>query len=212
MFDWDGVLLDSLGAAFNVYSRIFSKIGAEPLTKDEFLRMQSPNWYEFYERMELPKSLWKEIDEEWLRLYRDEDPSLQPDTLDCLESFRRAKLRMALVSNGSKNRVERELAKFDLLPYFEVVVFGEKKEELKPSPVMLERALGTMGLEAQKAVYLGDSPADVQAAKNAGVPSIAIARGPIQMERLGAEYPDRIFGGLGEAAAFLLNPAFRRGV
>ena len=207
LFDWDGVLLDSLGAAFNVYNKIFSKIGAKRLTKDEYLRLQSPNWYEFYERVGLDKSLWKEVDNEWLLLYKEERPSLHSDALDCLGSLKRAKLKMGLVSNGSRGRIEGELAQFELKPYFEVIVFGEKKEELKPSPVMLERALRAMGVEARKTAYLGDSPADVQAAKNAGVQAIAIARGPIQVERLGVEAPEQIFGGLEEATNFLVSLA-----
>ncbi len=209
MFDWDGVILDSLGAAFNVYNRIFVRVGTKQLTKDEFLEVQSPNWYEFYEKVGLPKTLWKEVDEEWLRLYKEESPDLHPDALGCLDLLKEAKLKLALVSNGSRDRVERELVKFDLKRYFDVVVFGEKKEELKPSPVMLERALGVMGVEPRKAVYVGDSPADVQAAKNAGVPSMAIARNPIQRERLGKEGPDSIFGGLAEAAEYLARFAVR---
>jgi len=211
LFDWDGVLLDSLGAAFNVYSKIFAKIGTVRLTLEEYLRFQSPNWYELYEKVGLPKALWKEVDEEWLRLYREETPILHHDALHCLDSLERANLKLALVSNGSRRRIEGELAKFGLSRYFDVAVFGEKREELKPSPVMLERALKAMGVEARKAAYLGDSPADVQAAKNAGVPSIAIARGPIQMERMSAEDPDQIFGGLGEAAEFLVRFAPRPG-
>jgi len=205
LFDWDGVLLDSLGAACNVYNKIFSKIGAERLTRDEYLRFQSPNWYDFYESIGLPKTLWKEVDREWLRLYQEERPNLHPDALDCLGSLRRANLKLALVSNGSKSRIEGELVRFGLDQYFEAAVFGERKEELKPSPVMLERALGVLGVDARKAAYLGDSPADVQAAKSAGVPSIAIARGPIQKERLGVESPDQIFGGLEEATEFLVG-------
>jgi HAD superfamily hydrolase (TIGR01509 family) len=206
LFDWDGVLLDSLGAAFNVYNRIFSRVGTKQLTKDEFLLVQSPNWYEFYEKVGLPKALWKKVDGEWLRLYQEEAPNLHQDSLACLNALKRVGLKMALVSNGSRSRVEAELVKFELRQYFEVALFGEKKEELKPSPVLLERALVLMGVEPRKAAYVGDSPADIQAAKKARMLAIAIARGPIQKERLGSETPDYIFGGLREATDFLVGP------
>jgi len=205
MFDWDGVLLDSLGASFNVYNRVFSKLGTKRLTKDEFYRAQSPNWYEFYEKVGVPKSLWKEVDEMWVRLYKDEDPELYPDAMGCLGSLKRLGFRLALVSNGSTTRVESELARFGLAPFFQSIFCGEKKEELKPSPVMLERTLKVLGLGTREVVYVGDAPADVQAARNARVPVIAVARGPIQAERLRAEHPDRIFGGLGELADFLVG-------
>lgn len=204
LFDWDGVLLDSLGAAFNVYNRIFTRIGTKILTKDEYLELQSPNWYDFYVKVGLPTYLWKEVDHEWLRLYEEENPDLHPDAIRCLSSLKERGLKLALVSNGSRARVEYELSKFDADRFFGVVVFGEKKEELKPSPVMLQRALGALGLEPTDAVYVGDSPADIQAAKNARVSSIAIARGPIQVKRLGDEKPDHVFAGLDEMTDFLL--------
>ena len=205
LFDWDGVLLDSLGAAFNVYYKIFAKVGTKMLTKDEYLALQSPNWYEFYVKIKLPTSLWKEVDREWLRLYEEESPGLHPDALRCLSVLKGSGLKLALVSNGSRSRVEKELARFGLARFFETVLFGEKKEELKPSPVMIRRALGAMGVEPQDAVYVGDSPADIQAARNAKVPSVAIARGPIQAERLRGEKPDRMFADLDEMTNFLLG-------
>lgn len=204
LFDWDGVLLDSLGAAFNVYNRIFARIGTKMLTKDEYLELQSPNWYDFYVKIGLPSSLWKEVDNEWLRLYEEESPELHTDAMRCLSSLKEGGLELALVSNGSRARVESELSRFDAGRFFGVVIFGEKKEDLKPSPVMLQRALGALGLESRKAVYVGDSPADIQAARNARMSSIAIARGPIQVKRLSDEKPDRMFAGLDEMVDFLL--------
>jgi len=205
IFDWDGVLLDSLGAAFNVYNKIFAKVGTKMLTRDEYLELQSPNWYEFYIKIGLPTSLWKEVDREWLRLYEEESPDLHPDALRCLSVLRGSKLKLALVSNGSRSRVEKELARFGLNRFFDAVLLGEKKEELKPSPVMIQKALGVMGAEPQDVVYVGDSPADIQAARSAKVPSVAIARGPIQATRLHNEKPGRTFADLDEMTSFLLG-------
>jgi len=205
LFDWDGVLLDSLGAAFNVYNRIFARVGTKMLTKDEYLELQSPNWYDFYVKIGLPTSLWREVDHEWLRLYEEENPDLHPDAVRCLSSLKEGGLKLALVSNGSRARLEDELSKFDVGRFFGAVIFGEKKEELKPSPVMLQRALGALGVEPTDAVYVGDSPADIQAAKNARVLSVAIARGPIQIKRLSGERPDHIFTGLDEMTDYLLR-------
>lgn len=205
VFDWDGVLLDSLGASYNVYNRIFGLVGTKQLTKDEFLEFQSPNWYEFYVKVGVPEALWERVDDEWVRLYKEEKPELQPDAVNCLTNLRKVGFKLALVSNGSKTRVESELKRFRLAPFFEYIHCGEKKEELKPSPVMLERALKALGLGPKSVVYVGDSPADIQAAKNAGVSSFAVARGPIQVRRLRAERPDYVFGGLEEMTDFLVG-------
>ena len=203
IFDWDGVLLDSLGCSYNVYNRIFEMIGTRRLTMDEFLALQSPNWYDFYAKVGLPTGLWKRVDSEWMRLYEEEEPSLHPDAVECLDGLAAAGFKLALVSNGSRPRVEREVARFGLASRFQCVVCSERAEELKPSPIMLQRALAVLELEPRSAVYVGDAPADIQAAKNAGMSPIALARGPIQKGRLQEEKPDGVFGGLTEVVAFL---------
>ncbi len=211
MFDWDGVLMDSLGASFNVYNKIFAKLGVRELTKAEFLEFQSPNWYEFYERIGLPERFWKAADDDWLNLYDEEKPDLHPDAMRCLATLKGRGFRLALVSNGSRDRVTEELERLGVRPFFDSVEFGAEKEHLKPSPYMLVKTLDRLGLTPPQAVYVGDSPADVQAAKNARVPSIALARGPIQAGRLRAENPDHMFGGLEEMTSFLADGAAEPG-
>lgn len=205
VFDWDGVLLDSLGSSRRVYNKIFEKIGMRPLTSDEFLEYQSPNWYEFYVRVGVPQARWKEVDQEWVRLYKEERPSLYSDAMGCLDALKASGFRLAIVSNGSRPRIEAELERFGLGPRFESVFCGEKRDELKPSPAMLKRTLDELDLGPSAVVYVGDAPADIQAAKSVGVPSIALARGPIQEGRLRSEGPDYLFGGLGSMTDFLVG-------
>lgn len=204
IFDWDGVLLDSLGSSYNVYNRIFGMMGMRQLTKTEFLELQSPNWYEFYSKVGLPTDSWSRVDAEWLRLYDDERPSLYSDAKKCLADLKAAGLRLALVSNGSKVRVERELQRFGLDSAFASVLCGGKKEELKPSPVMLQKTLDVLGFGPEDAVYVGDAPADIEASKNAGMISVAIARDLVLEGRLSAESPDYMFGGLGDMTRLLV--------
>ena len=148
--------------------------------------------------------MWKQVDDEWLRLYDEEKPSLYPDARDCVARLKAAGLRLALVSNGSEARIERELSDFGLAPAFESVLCGRRQEELKPAPVMLRRTLAALG--PRDAVYVGDAPADAQAAKRVGMVFIAIARGRILRDRLLAEGPDRLFDGLASMTEFVLKP------
>ncbi len=203
IFDWDGVLFDSLGSSFNVYNRIFEKLGTRRLTRDEFLELQSPNWYEFYVKVGVPARHWKYVDEEWLRQYDQEKPSLYPDAKRCLVDLGSAGFRLALVSNGSEVRVRKELGEFGLATLFESVLCGRTKDELKPSPLMLQKTLRALRLMPMDVVYVGDAPADIQASRSAGIASIAISREPILGERLRAEKPDCLFGGLDELTVFL---------
>lgn len=200
-FDWDGVLFDSSGASMHVYNEILAHLGMKPLTTGEFLNLQSPNWYEFYQKLEIPRHLWDEVDRMWRRLYTRERPKPYPDTVQCLRTLTGHGVRLVLVSNGSKGRVEQEVEKFGLRRMFELLLCGERKEELKPSPVLLNRAAKAVGLRAGDMVYVGDSAVDIEASRNAGMPVVAIARIPALVETLASKQPDDLFRNLEEMTA-----------
>jgi len=71
----------------------------------------------------------------------------------------------------------------------DVIVGGRPERPLKPSPAPLLAALTELGVGVGDAVMVGDSSADVQCARAAGVPVICVgfgyAHGPVQ--ELGAD-------------------------
>ena len=96
----------------------------------------------------------------------------------------------------SKSRDAVELA-FDAIPglreRFEVVICSEDTPKHKPNgdPILL--ALARLGANASpQACYVGDSPYDLQAARAAGVSSVAVTWGFFETPVLAAEAPDAI--------------------
>ncbi len=83
---------------------------------------------------------------------------------------------------------------FQVLPlggYFGTVVAAEDTVRHKPDPEPLRLALERLGADPGSAVYVGDSPFDIRAAKAAGMASVAVAWGGIHpLARLEAEQPD----------------------
>ena len=62
--------------------------------------------------------------------------------------------------------------------------------ELKPEPVMLERAIEQLGADPGRTVMIGDSTNDVRAAKAAGIRACAVGYGYGNRERVTALQPD----------------------
>ena len=59
-----------------------------------------------------------------------------------------------------------------------VPTFGESPATpRKPAPDMVLHALAALGADKDTAVYVGDSEVDVQTARNAGLPLIAVSWG-----------------------------------
>ncbi|MEC4680464.1 MAG: HAD-IA family hydrolase [Nitrospirota bacterium] len=62
--------------------------------------------------------------------------------------------------------------------------------ELKPEPVMLERAIEQLGADPEHTVMIGDSTNDVRAAQAAGIRACAVGYGYGSRERVTALRPD----------------------
>ena len=132
---------------------------------------------------------------------------LQPCTgvLDALRTLRDEGRTLGVVT--AKRRATLALA-FEVLPelsqFFEVTVGAEDTERHKPHPAPLLAALERLGADVSDAVYVGDSPFDVQAAKAAGTGSVAVTWGRIHSrERLEREGPDAVVDTVEELLAAL---------
>ncbi len=76
------------------------------------------------------------------------------------------------------------LEKFGLLPYFDHVQ-GTDGFPAKPSPEVIHKSLDLFGVDPRDALMIGDAPADIAAARAAGVTVCAVSYGygnPSEME------------------------------
>ena len=98
--------------------------------------------------------------------------------------------RKVIVTNKS---LEYTLAIVDGLQargLFQHVEAPRDSSELKPEPVMLERALEVLRADPNHTVMIGDSTNDVRAAQAAGIRACAVGYGYGNRERVAALQPD----------------------
>lgn len=93
---------------------------------------------------------------------------------------------IAVVTNNGAEPVTDFLVKHGLADFVDAIIGRDptRPEQLKPSPVLVERALADLDVEAPGAVFVGDSISDVEAGRAAGVPVIGFANKPGKYERL----------------------------
>jgi pyrophosphatase PpaX len=75
---------------------------------------------------------------------------------------------MAIVTSKRRDMARRGLDFFNLTRYFPVVVAGEDTEGHKPGPEPVALGLSRLGVYAHSALYIGDSPYDMQSGRAAG--------------------------------------------
>lgn len=205
-FDWDGTLVDSAEASFRTYCRVFSAHGV-PFDREVFARSYSPDWYRTYEVVGLPREHWRQADELWLARYAEEEAKLLPGAQEALVSLASAGLAAALVTSGSRARIEKELAALGLSPYFATLVCSEDSPKRKPDPDPLRVGLSLLSVRPSDAACVGDSPEDVAMARAAGVFSVGIPGGFPNREALYGAGPDLLASSLADAVERLIAMA-----
>lgn len=201
LFDWDGTLIDSYQADSQAYLAMFRELGFTWGLKDLEIHY-SPDWYVVYRAAGIPEEHWDRADRLW-RLHYAKHPSLLvPGARRVLRSLAR-RYALGLVTSGDRNRVCMQLRKFGLTRKFRARVCGGDTQEKKPHPAPLMLALRKMKLTPEQCVYVGDTPEDLQMARAAGMPAIAVL-GPFPTEkRLRAAKPEFLLKKLEDLPHFL---------
>jgi len=173
LFDLDGTLLDSFSVHYEVYEVMFARFGIQ-ITKDSFLSTYSPNWYETYRAMGLPKEHWDAANSYWVEEAEKRSPELLPGAYETLTRLYEH-FTLGLVTSGSKRRVLKDVDRTGIRAFFKTIVTGDDIHTPKPAPESLELALRSLGMGATEAVYVGDAFADYEMAKAAGVHFIGVS-------------------------------------
>ena len=108
---------------------------------------------------------------------------------DVLVELEREGARLGIVTSKMRDAVD--LA-WDALPppiVWDCVITTEDTEVHKPHPAPILKALERVGAAPAEAVYIGDSPFDLQSANAAGCSAIGVTWGVFNRETLAAENP-----------------------
>jgi pyrophosphatase PpaX len=194
-FDLDGTLIDSAAMILASFRHATRTVLRREIPDQELLAaVGGPGL-----RAQMEALAPDRVDE-LVEVYSEHNIGLHPGLqacdgiLDLLAALKDERRRLGIVT--AKRRATLELA-FEVLPelerFFDVTIAAEDTERHKPHPQPLLTALERLQEEPADAVYVGDSPFDVQSAKAAGMGAIAVAWGAIHpRERLEREQPEAI--------------------
>jgi pyrophosphatase PpaX len=205
LFDLDGTLVDSGAMILASFRHATRTVLAREIPDEQLLT--------YVGGMRLAEQM-QQIDpdraDDLVRIYREHNEPLHRELqafdgmLDVLETLKSERRRLGLVTAKRRATVELAFAVVPLDRYLEAVVAADDTERHKPHPDPLLRALELLDGRPRSAVYVGDSPYDVRAAKSAGMAAVAVTWGGIHgAERLAEEDPDALVGSAEELLAAL---------
>jgi phosphoglycolate phosphatase len=110
---------------------------------------------------------------------------------ELLEHVRKRGLKPVLASSGDQQMTDQLLDLLDDSSALLHRISGDEAEESKPSPELVEVALGTV--DAAGALVVGDTVWDVEASAKAGVPCVALLSGGLSEGELRAAGAGAVF-------------------
>ncbi|WP_333839311.1 HAD-IA family hydrolase [Pelomicrobium sp.] len=192
VFDWDGTLVDSAAAIVASVQAACRDLGLPEPSEEAARYIIGLGLKEALTALvpELPASRHGELVERY-RLHflaRDHDIPLFPGARETVEGLHARGYWLALATGKSRRGLARALGATGLAPYFHASRCADECFS-KPHPAMLQELLEEFALAPQRALMIGDTVHDLQMARNAGVPALAVAYGAHPKQALMALEP-----------------------
>jgi phosphoglycolate phosphatase len=181
LFDFDGTLADTapdLGAAVN---HLRSQKGLQPLSVEAvrpYASMGARGLLRIGFGMTPEDAEYPAMREAFLERYAQNicvGTLLFPQVDELLQALHSRKLAWGIVTNKAMRFTEKLVNKLQLRP--DCVVGGDSTPHLKPHPASLLLAAEKLKLDSKDCLYLGDDLRDIQAARAAGMRSVAVTWG-----------------------------------
>ncbi|MGH1460617.1 MAG: phosphoglycolate phosphatase [Neptuniibacter sp.] len=209
LFDLDGTLVDSVPDLAQAVDRMLDALGKAPVGADNVR-----NWVGNGASILVQRALSGQMNAEivcplefeqayalFLQFYGEktaEKSQLYSGVEECLQSFKRRKIKMGLVTNKPIKFTHSMLEGFNLSDFFEVILGGDSLPQKKPSPEPLIEAMRYCSTEPSETLMVGDSKSDIGAARAAGCPVVCVPYGYNHGEDIANYAPDLIVESLSE--------------
>ncbi|MCW5752572.1 MAG: phosphoglycolate phosphatase [Alphaproteobacteria bacterium] len=186
LFDLDGTLVDSAPDLHQSLNFVLARLGRPAIQLDEVRAMVGDGVRVLLERSlaatggGIESARFEQAMADYLVHYEAHLADLSrpfPAVAETLARLRAAGKRLAVCTNKPHAFSVSLLRQLGLADHFDAVLGGDSLPVRKPDPGHLLGTLAAIGREPPQAVMIGDSRNDVAAARNAGVPVIAVSFG-----------------------------------
>jgi phosphoglycolate phosphatase len=200
LFDLDGTLLDHFGAIHASHAHTLKQLGLPPPTMEQVHRAVGGGFEVAVKRILGPEH--QALLPRALEIYREawknnmfSSVALLPGAREFLDTLKKRGVRCGVFTNKHGPSARAVLDHLGVSACFDGIFGAFDTPWLKPDPEFAQHALKTLGAEPATTCLIGDSPYDVEAARNGGFICYCVATGTHSTEELrqaGAAgvYPD----------------------
>lgn len=186
IYDFDGLIIETERPSYQSWLEVYQSFG-HSLPFSTWSIIIGTTRGDFNPKLELEKLVGGKVDWEVVEARRQasenaliEAQPVLPGVEGYLRDSKRLGMKIGLASNSSRRWVIGHLSRIGLVDYFDCICTADEVEHLKPDPEAYQLVLNGLGVRAEEAIALEDSPIGVKAAKSAGLYCVAV---PNEMTR-----------------------------
>jgi beta-phosphoglucomutase len=205
IFDMDGVIIDSQGAANRALVEAAARHGVRlnvAELEDLVGASEEQFWSYVKARYGLPQpiSFYRASYDENAEIASYDETLLAPGLCALLAELRAAGVQIALATSGSRKRMNAVIEMYELAQWLDVALCREDTPREKPAPDLFLAVAAALGVSPSQCVVIEDSTLGIAAARSAGMPVVGFMAyaGPTSI-RPGAQSYLSTFEGLGFA-------------
>lgn len=193
LYDFDGTLADSTELIMRCWRHTMAThLGHVPPDEEWLSGFGTP--------LETQLARFGRSDDESLAMlntYRDHQDGIHDELLrpfsgaaEIVAELDRRGYLLAIVTSKHRRATLRGMELCGIVEHFDEIVTPEDVTHAKPHPEPVEAALRRLGVSADEAIFIGDSPHDIASGRAAGTRTAAALWGPFPHDDLIAAAPD----------------------
>ncbi|HYJ78251.1 MAG TPA: HAD-IA family hydrolase [Longimicrobiaceae bacterium] len=193
LYDFDGTLADSTALIMRCYRHTMAThLGECPPDAEWLSGFGTPLDAQLarFARSPAEAAAMADTYRDFQNLHHDDMLRPFPGAQETVAELARRGVALAIVTSKYRRGTLRGMDLCGITGHFDVIVTPEDVPNPKPYPDPVLFALERLGVEPREALFVGDSPHDIAAGREAGTRTAAALWGPFAHETLRRERPD----------------------
>lgn len=203
IFDIDGTLTSTNELIFASFNHITEKYLGRKYSSDEIVSLFGPTEDQILEDM--CGENFEQAKKEYYDFYTGNHhmADLYPGIKQILSHLKEKNILLSIYTGKGRKAAVITLKKLDIHDYFDYIITGDDVVEQKPAAEGINKFIEKFSLNKNSVLMIGDSPADVKAAKAAGVKIASVLWDSYAKEKVLQLKSDFIFHSVEELRNFL---------
>lgn len=188
IFDWSGVVKDTVTAQLWIINKIFEKYDVEPITMEEFRENWQQPYIEFYKKYLKDKFTAEGQEEAYKEFVFHKDcpkTTLFPEMVELIKTCKEKGYFLFVVSADLADTLLPEIKEFDLENIFDEI-YTDTDNKLEA----VEKIIKENNLKLEETFFIGDSNHETEVSKETGIKNIAVTWGFTSESNLKKGEPD----------------------